>query len=269
MNQRARFANREPALGCRSGLANSPPARGRFFPLLIEKGLSYPVRQLFMSTDLTFVTNEPGNSLRDRFNALLTDDTRFFDCLVGYFYISGFHKIYPALGNVDKIRILVGLQTDRTACELWQSAQRDGELRLSHASTKQQMSRDVLNELEKAADSEAIETGVHKFVDWLRSGKLEIKAHPSENLHAKVYIMTFSEGDRDKGQVITGSSNLTQSGLLDNLEFNVELKTRADYEFALAKFNELWKVAVDLRNPYEDTVVNRSPFAHLLRTSFT
>src|SRR5262249_15482189 len=24
---------------------------------------------------------------------------------------------------------------------------------------------------------------------WLRSGKLEIKAHPSENLHAKVYIM--------------------------------------------------------------------------------
>jgi hypothetical protein len=42
-----------------------------------------------MSSDLTFVTNEPGNSLRDRFTALLTDDTRFFDCLVGYFYISG------------------------------------------------------------------------------------------------------------------------------------------------------------------------------------
>ena len=114
------------------------------------------------STDLTFVTNEPGNNLRDRFNTLLTNDTRFFDCLVGYFYISGFHKIYRALGNVDKIRILVGLQADRTAYELWQSAQRDGELRLSHASTKQQVSQDVLNELEKAPDTEAIETGVHK-----------------------------------------------------------------------------------------------------------
>ncbi len=167
-----------------------------------------------MSTDLTFVTNEPGNNLRDRFNALLTKDSRFFDCLVGYFYISGFHKIYPALESVEKVRI------------------------------------------------QAIETGVHKFVEWLRSGKLEIKAHASENLHAKVYIMTFSEGDRDKGRVITGSSNLTQSGLLDNLEFNVELKTRADYEFALAKFNELWEVAVDLRKPYDDTVTNRSPFAH-------
>jgi hypothetical protein len=63
---------------------------------------------LSMSTDLTFVTNEPGNNLRDRFNTLLTDDTRHFDCLAGYFYISGFHKIYLALVNVDKVRILVG-----------------------------------------------------------------------------------------------------------------------------------------------------------------
>ncbi len=86
-----------------------------------------------------------------------------------------------------------------------------------------------MDELEKASDAAVIVTGVHKFIEWLRSGKVEIKAHPSENLHAKVYIMTFFEGDRDKGRVITGSSNLTQSGLLDNLEFNVELKTCADY----------------------------------------
>src|SRR5216684_3397864 len=102
-----------------------------------------------MSTDLTFVTNEPGNNLRDRFSALLTTDTRFFDCLVGYFYISGFHKIYPALENVDKVRILVGLQTDRTSYELWQQARRNGEIRLSHASTKQKDSQDVLDEMEK------------------------------------------------------------------------------------------------------------------------
>src|ERR1700675_794775 len=215
-----------------------------------------------MSSDLTFVTNEPGNSLRDRFTALLSDDTRFFDCLVGYFYISGFHKIYPALGNVEKVRILVGLQTDRTAYELTQKAKRDGEFALqSHASTKQQVSQDVLGELEKAEDSPAIETGVYKFIEWIRSGKLEIKEYPTQNLHAKVYIMTFAEGDRDKGRVITGSSNLTQSGLQDNLEFNVELKNRSDYDFAISKFNELWAVAVDVSKPYEDTILNKSPYA--------
>jgi len=65
-----------------------------------------------------------------------------------------------------------------------------------------------------------------KFIEWIRSGKLVIKVYPSQNIHAKLYIMTFKEGDRDVGRVITGSSNLTQAGLIDNLEFNVELKNR-------------------------------------------
>ena len=147
-----------------------------------------------MSTDLTFITNEPGHNLRDRFGILLRDDTRYFDCLVGYFFISGFYKLYPALENVEKIRILVGLRTDRTAYDLVQKAKEQGELTLkSHASAKEQVSNDVLGELEKSGDSAEIETGVHKFVQWIRSGKLEIKAYPSENLHAKVYIMTFAE----------------------------------------------------------------------------
>lgn len=214
------------------------------------------------SSDLTFITNEAGQSLRDRFSSLLGKDTRFFDCLVGYFYISGFYRIYPALENIEKVRILVGLKTDRVAYDLLQQAKEQGELALqSHASSKEQVSRDVLSELEKSGDSIEIEAGVHKFVEWIRTGKLQIKAHPSEDLHAKVYIMTFAEGDRDKGRVITGSSNLTQAGLQENLEFNVELKNRADYEFAIAKFNELWATAVDVSEPYEDTVVNKSPFA--------
>jgi superfamily II DNA/RNA helicase len=158
---------------------------------------------------------------------------------------------------------LVGLQTDRTAYELLEKAKEKGELHMeSHASAKEQVPKDVLAELERSADTTEIETGVHKFVEWIRSGKLEIRAHPSANLHAKVYIMTFAEGDRDKGRVITGSSNLSQSGIQDNLEFNVELKNRSDYDFAIDKFNELWAMAVDVSKPYEDTVINKSPYAH-------
>ena len=193
-----------------------------------------------LSSDLTFLTNEAGKTLRDRLAALLTKDTQFFDCLVGYFFISGFYKLYPALENVEKVRILVGLKTDRTAYELLERAKEQAELALkSHAEAKQEVADEVLRELERSQDTSEIEAGVHKFLEWVRSGKLEIKAHPSESLHAKVYIMTFLKGDRDKGRVITGSSNLTQSGLVENLEFNVELKNRSDYDFAIAKFNEL------------------------------
>src|ERR1041384_7014956 len=216
-----------------------------------------------MSSDLTFITNEQGARLRDRFFVLLGSNTRFFDCLVGYFFISGFYRLYPALEKTEKVRILIGLNTDRRTYDLLQQAKAQQELfTSSHAETKARIPQDVLSELEHSEDTASIEEGVRKFVEWCRSGKLEVKAYPAAQLHAKLYIMTFVEGDRDKGRVITGSSNLSQSGLQDNLEFNVELKTRADYEFALAKFNELWELAVDLRKPYEETVSNRSPFAH-------
>ncbi len=182
-----------------------------------------------VSSDLTFLTNEPGSSLLDRFRVLLGKDARGFDCLVGYFFSSGFYKLYPVLENVEQIRILVGLQTDRVAYNPMQEAKEKSALPLwSHAEAKEQVADDVLGELERSADSQDIETGVHKFVEWLRSGKLEIKSHPAENLHAKVYIMTFAEGDRDKGRVITGSSNLTQSGLQDKDMYVLPRPTTSD-----------------------------------------
>jgi superfamily II DNA/RNA helicase len=215
-----------------------------------------------MSSDLTFITNESGKSLRDRFGVLLGDDTRLFDCLVGYFFISGFHKLHPALTKTEKIRILIGIQTDRTTYELLQTAKAQQEFVLeSHALVREQVPGEILSELQKSGDSADIEDGVLKFVEWIKTGKLEVRAYPSARIHAKVYIMTFHDGDRDKGRVITGSSNFTNAGLQDNLEFNVELKNRSDYEFALQKFNELWATSVDVTKDYVTTIEVKSPFA--------
>ncbi len=70
--------------------------------------------------------------------------------------------------------------------------------------------------------------------------------------------MSFLESDRDVGRVITGSSNFTQSGLVDNLEFNIELKSRTDYEFAKQKFEGLWEEAVDIRDTYVQTIQKKT-----------
>ena len=56
--------------------------------------------------DTSFFTNEYNNTLVDRFNILLKN-TEFFDCLVGYFYVSGFYKLEKSLENTKKVRILV------------------------------------------------------------------------------------------------------------------------------------------------------------------
>ena len=108
--------------------------------------------------------------------------------------------------------------------------------------------------MEESEDARLVEEGTNKFIEWIKSGKLELRAYPSKNIHAKLYIMTFKEGDRDTGRVITGSSNFTQAGLIDNLEFNVELKNRRDYEFAKAKFEDLWAEAVDVSEKYTQTI---------------
>jgi len=205
--------------------------------------------------DLTFITNESGCTLYDRFNTLIKD-TQQFDVLVAYFFISGFYKIYPSLENVEKIRIIVGINTDKRISELANISAdfNTSGVDYSSAEAKQITEEYISGELENCEDSLEIEKGIYKFIEWLQSGKLEIKALPSERIHAKVYILTFTKGDRDKGRVITGSSNFTSAGLMDNFEFNVELKNYSDYQFALHKFNELWRYAVDIKDKYIDTI---------------
>lgn len=213
-----------------------------------------------MTSDLTFITNENGQSLKDRFNVLIKD-ARFFDVLSGYFYTSGFYAIYKSLENTEKIRILVGISTDKHAFDLFTTAKEEQQLDLADPSFKEAKDifvQQVAYELEESQDSQTVEQGVVKFIEWIKSGKLEIKVYPSQNIHAKVYIVTFKDGDRDTGRVITGSSNLTQSGLVDNLEFNVELKNSSDHKFAKDKFEELWANAVDISEKYIETVETKT-----------
>src|SRR3990172_8659578 len=85
-------------------------------------------------SDLTFITNEADHNLRARFEVLIRD-TKFFDCLVGYFYTSGFHAIYKSLQNTDKIRILIGIGTNQETLGIKQKA-RDTRLPFKRYSCK-------------------------------------------------------------------------------------------------------------------------------------
>jgi len=211
------------------------------------------------NTDLTFITNEEQQNLKARFRVLIKD-TKFFDCLVGYFYTSGFHAVYKSLENTEKIRILIGISTSKLTFNLLTKANQNPQqlMQFSHTETKQEYSGLVEKEMEYSEDKREVEEGVIKFIEWIHSKKIEIRAYPSQNIHAKLYIMTFAEGDRDVGRVITGSSNFTKSGLVDNFEFNVELKNRADYEFANQKFEELWKNSVDVSEKYIQTIQEKT-----------
>lgn len=211
-----------------------------------------------MTNDLTFFTNQPNETLLDRFKATL-NHIQYFDVLVGYFRTSGFHLLYESFEQIEKIRILVGLNVDRQAFEIIDHAHSQLSLDFkSHQQTKGDFADGLVQEMERSPDTYDTEIGVKKFMAFIQSGKLEIKAHPSQNIHAKVYISRFPEGHYDYGRVITGSSNFSQSGLVGNYEFNVELKNSADVRYALEKFEALWLDGVDISEAYIDTIHKRT-----------
>ena len=213
------------------------------------------------STDLKFFTNEPERDLYSRFSAILKSNTQFFDVLVGYFRTSGFFRLWEAMDGVEKIRILVGLNVDRFTVKLIDRVK--DEIKYTSVSAKNSQEivvEEIEKEFEQSETTEYVEKGVRVFIEWLKSGKLEMRMYTEAPIHAKVYIM---RKDPDKvpdmyGSVITGSSNFSEAGLRNNLEFNVELKDSADVQFALDRFETLWAKSVDIRDTYINTVENHT-----------
>lgn len=73
------------------------------------------------ATDTMFFTNEPGLKLEDRFKSTLVN-VETFDILVGYFRTSGFKALCNEFESIDKIRILVGLSTDKQTVEAYEKS---------------------------------------------------------------------------------------------------------------------------------------------------
>ena len=120
--------------------------------------------------DLKFFTNEPERDLYSRFSKILKSNTQFFDILVGYFRTSGFFKLYPAMEDVEKIRILVGLNVDKKTVDIIDMAD---QLTLKEA--REKFAKGVEEEFEKTETSSKVEQGVYKFIEWLKSGKMEMR----------------------------------------------------------------------------------------------
>ena len=104
---------------------------------------------------------------------------------------------------------------------------------------------------DETLDTQEFYEQISFFLQLLEEGRLKIRKTFDPN-HAKLYLFRLDEEGRSlinaPGRFITGSSNLTRSGLLGQHEFNVEI---GDYgwETAEAYFDELWDLAVPLSEP--------------------
>jgi len=192
-----------------------------------------------------FFTNSEDNSLLKKFEGTLKHipNLNHFDALVGYFRASGYFKIQGFLRDIPNIRILVGINVDN----LTKKYQERGRLFLSNPTeTKETFLNEITEDIQQADYSNDIENGLFQFIADLITGKIEMRAHPTKTIHAKVYIFRLSNyNEYTPCEVITGSSNLTYAGLganpQSNYEFNVALRDYEDIKFATEEFERLWE----------------------------
>ena len=205
-----------------------------------------------------FFTNKKENSLTKKFQGIFENlPIAYFDALVGYFRSSGYFKIRPFLEDVQKIRILVGIDVDHLISE---AARKGLEFNFNSDITREEFMKEFKQDIQHAKYSKKVEDGIVQFVDDVTSGRIQIKAHPDKNIHAKIYIFRPEKwNEHNSGSVITGSSNLSESGLERNFEFNVELRDYDDVVFAQKTFDELWKEAIDIL-PSEITKVKQETY---------
>lgn len=216
-----------------------------------------------------FFTNQGDNSLLKKFEGVFTniESIRHFDALVGYFRASGYFKVRAFLDKIPNIRILVGINVD----QLIKKYHDKGQLYLENPDeTKADFLEEIIKNIQEANYDEVTEKGILQFIDDLVTGKIELRAHPKKKIHAKVYIFrpaTFNE--YAPCEVITGSSNLTDSGLganpESNYEFNVSLREYEDVKFATEEFERLWAESVPILHAEAERIKNQT----YLRDDFT
>lgn len=192
-----------------------------------------------------FFTNEKENTLLEKIEGVFKyKKVHFFDALVGYFRASGYFRIRKFIQDTPKIRFLVGINVDK----LTYQANQQGLLFNPNAEQSQEeFFNEVKKNIQEAKYDKEVEDGMYQFIEDIVSGKISMRIHPKQNIHAKIYIFREEEyHPHSYGSVITGSSNLTEAGLEKNFEFNVELRYDDDIKYATETFERLWEESVEI-----------------------
>jgi hypothetical protein len=207
------------------------------------------------------------DALRGHLSYLLETWAKPFEVAIAtaYFNPGGFGLIANELEQVGEVRLLLGAEPDSREWRIRNldpktPPQRAEQARLRNAlvghEREIEQDRDLLG-FEIEADA-----GAKRLIEWLRSGRVEVRRYEEGFLHGKAFLVTTD----DEG-VVAGSSNFTYAGLAKNLELNL-----GHYQPHVVKqvrdwYEELWEGAVpfDLAEIYDARFEPHNPYLIYLR----
>jgi len=196
-----------------------------------------------------FFNNESGNTLFDKLKGIASGMANFdrFLAVVGFFRSSGYFKLRKELKSVEEIKILVGINIDdifRRHNKTMFMLENEEKAKIIY---DEEFRQDIIN----ARYAPEVEEGILQMCQDLVDGRLQMKIHPTKNLHAKFYLcLPHHHNENSDGWVIMGSSNISESGLgisqSPRYELNVSMKDFDDVDYCHSEFKKLWDEAISL-----------------------
>lgn len=222
------------------------------------------------TTHPEFVDNRAGNTLEAALNARLRHlaDTLRQPVRVaiatGYFNPEGFSRVSNALEATSGVRLLLGAEPipppARPARHLTDPRGERFERKLTDDAL-QLNTQGLLRDRDRLTFDAPTHAAIRQLLDFLRSGRIEVRRYERRFLHGKAYLFS------DRNGVIAGSSNFTAAGLTTNLELNLG-HYQPDVTGRVERwFEDLWAEAApfDLASIYQARLAEYPPYLIYLR----
>lgn len=183
----------------------------------------------------------------------------------GYFNPGGFSLVADKLARLEKVQILLGAEPiPPPALPVRMPGEPRGAAwerrRLQQALDAH--GRGLTSDRDRLPFEPQADKAIRELLDFLGSGKVEVKRYEKAFLHGKAYLF-----GTDKGALV-GSSNFTFAGLTTNLELNIGSYQPYVTKKIGAWFDRLWDEAqpYDLAALYQARYEMREPYLVYLRT---
>ncbi|MDE0700157.1 MAG: helicase-related protein [Acidimicrobiaceae bacterium] len=166
------------------------------------------------------------------------------DIATAYFNVGGYSLLADSLDQATGVRLLLGAEPtppeNRRRALRTESAHPQRALRTRLRQALDGHERDILTDRDLLGFSIETDGAARRLVEWLKSGKVEVRRLEDRFLHGKAFLV----GDRSHG-VVAGSSNFTYAGMATNLELNLGNYTPHVVSQVQTWFDELWDEAKD------------------------
>ena len=192
--------------------------------------------------------NRGGRTVADSLNGFIGHAASGFvggaslDIAAAYFNVEGYSLLADSLDQLNGVRLLLGAEPSprehRRRKLQTESANPERAARSRLRGALDEHERLLADERDLLGFTVEADGGAKRLVEWLRSGKAEVRRLEDRFLHGKAYLIR----DQSHG-VVAGSSNFTRAGLETNIELNLGNYATHVVGWVEEWFDELWTEA--------------------------